>query len=71
MINQENQLYAKPRIARMSQLQKMIGLAPSTIYRLIAQGRFPKPFKICGGRAAGWKMETLEDWMRDRSEITK
>jgi prophage regulatory protein len=70
MKQQDTQTYVTTRVARMSQLPAIVGLAPSTIYRLIAEGRFPKPFKICGGRAAGWTIEALEQWLQE-SEAAK
>ena len=42
------------RILRMQDLPAKIGFRPSTIYELIAKGKFPAPFKLVpGGRAAG------------------
>ncbi len=57
------------RIVRMRQLTELVGIAPSTIYDLVAKGKFPAPFKLVqGGRASGWLLVTIEDWMRDRSQ---
>jgi len=44
------------RILRMKDLPPKVGLQPSTLYGLIAVGKFPKPHKLVpGGRAAGWE----------------
>ena len=44
------------RTLRMKDLPSKVGFQPSTIYGLIAQGKFPKPYKLApGGRAAGWQ----------------
>ena len=43
--------YAKSRnirTLRMRDLPSKVGYQPSTIYGLIAQGKFPKPFKLTG-----------------------
>ena len=49
------------RTLRMKDLPSKVGFQPSTIYGLIAQGKFPKPYKLTpGGRAAGWQ-ETVID----------
>ena len=52
------------RTLRMQDLPSKTGFQPSTIYELIAKGKFPAPFKlILGGRAAGWFETTVDDWM--------
>ena len=56
-------------VLRMKDLPKKIGFQPSTIYELIAKGKFPAPFKlVSGGRAAGWLETTIDDWIADREE---
>ena len=63
MKNLENNI----RILRMKDLPKKIGFAPSTIYELVAKGKFPKPFKILpGGRATGWLEHELDSWLNDQ-----
>jgi len=57
------------RVLRMKELAHKISFQPSTIYGLIAEGKFPAPFKIVsGGRAAGWLETTIDDWIADRKE---
>ena len=52
------------RILRMKDLPSKVGYQPSTIYGLIAQGKFPKPFKLSpGGRAAGWQETVIDAWI--------
>ena len=41
------------RILRRPEVQNRTGLPTSTLYALIADGRFPRPVKI-GKRAVGW-----------------
>ena len=56
-------------VLRMKDLPKKIGFQPSTIYELIAKGKFPAPFKlVSGGRAAGWLETTIDDWIADREQ---
>jgi prophage regulatory protein len=58
----------RQRILRMQDLPDRIGFRPSTIYDLIARGKFPRPFKIMpGGRAAGWLESTIDDWIVSRN----
>tara|TARA_B100000780_G_scaffold109088_1_gene76278 strand:- start:222 stop:443 length:222 start_codon:yes stop_codon:yes gene_type:complete len=60
------------RILRMQDLPDRIGFRPSTIYELIAKGKFPRPFKLMpGGRAAGWLEATIDDWIADREQFTQ
>ena len=58
------------RILRMQDLPDRIGFRPSTIYELIAKGKFPRPFKLMpGGRAAGWFENTIGDWIAAREQL--
>jgi prophage regulatory protein len=48
----------------MKDLPSKVGFQPSTIYGLIAQGKFPKPYKLTpGGRAAGWQETVIDAWI--------
>ena len=56
------------RTLRMSELPEKVGYKTSTIYGLVAQGKFPKPFKLTpDGRAAGWLESTIDDWIRKQA----
>ena len=62
----------RQRILRMQDLPERIGFRPSTIYELIAKGKFPRPFKLMpGGRAAGWLESTIDDWIASRNDDSK
>ena len=55
-------------VLRMKDLPKKIGFQPSTIYELIAKGKFPAPFKLVqGGRAAGWLESTIDEWISSQA----
>ena len=57
------------RTLRMKDLPFKVGYQPSTIYGLIAQGKFPKPFKLSpGGRAAGWQEYDIDKWISKNLE---
>jgi prophage regulatory protein len=45
--------------ARMSTVVRVIGLGRSTIYRLIAEDKFPAQVRI-GARAVAWRWKDLE-----------
>ena len=57
------------RTIRMRELTKKVNLRPSTIYALIAEGKFPPSHKLVpGGRAAGWLESAIDEWLIDRSK---
>jgi prophage regulatory protein len=61
---------AQNRIVRMKDLPTKIGFQPSTIYGLIAEGKFPTPHKLVpGGRAAGWFETTIEEWLKEQRKL--
>ena len=46
-----------------------IGFQTSTIYEMIANRRFPAPFKLTpGGRAAGWFEATIDEWLATQAQ---
>jgi prophage regulatory protein len=50
---------------RIGMVSSITGLSVSTIYREIAQGRFPRPIKITAG-ARAWKLSEIMDWIDTR-----
>ena len=60
------------RVLRMKELAHKISFQPSTIYGLIAKGKFPAPFKLVqGGRAAGWLESTIDEWLSSQANNSK
>lgn len=60
------------RVIRMSDVVQKVDLSRSTIYELISQSKFPKPFKLInGGRAAGWLESTIDGYLASRAEDSK
>jgi prophage regulatory protein len=55
--------------ARMPTVLRLTGLGRSTIYRLIAEDKFPAQVRI-GTRAVGWRWSDLERWSAARPTIT-
>jgi prophage regulatory protein len=56
-------------IIRLKSVIARTGLSRSTIYRMIAEGRFPKQIRI-GIQATGWYESEVEQWMADPSSYT-
>jgi len=50
---------------RMPSVIRRTGLGRSTIYRLIAERKFPSPVKLAG-RAVGWRSSDLDRWSEAR-----
>lgn len=55
---------AAPAFYRLRDVMRICALSRSTIYRRIAEGRFPSPVHL-GGRASGWSRAALEQWVED------
>ena len=53
------------RIFRRPAVQDMTGLSRSTLYAMIAEGRFPAPVKL-SMRAVGWREADLNEWLASR-----
>jgi predicted DNA-binding transcriptional regulator AlpA len=56
------------RLIRMKELQGLVGLARSTIHRLVAQGRFPEPIHPLGNHIATWRYSEVSTWIADRCD---
>lgn len=53
------------RLLRLPEVTHITGLRRSQIYRLAADGEFPKPCKI-GSRASAWIESEVIDWIEVR-----
>ena len=54
-----------PLFLRMPSVMRMTGLGRSTIYRLIADRKFPSPVRL-GPRAVAWRRADLDQWSEAR-----
>ena len=52
-------------VCRLPAVKAQTGLSRSTIYALMAEGRFPKPIKL-GERAVGWAEAEVSAWIEAR-----
>lgn len=50
------------RLIRLKEVQHRVGLGRSTIYRWMAEGKFPKPVQL-GGYAVAWAEDEIQDWI--------
>ena len=53
------------RIIRLPEVMHKTGLSRSTLYRWIAQGRFPAQIAI-SGRMAGWDSLAVDQWIEEQ-----
>jgi prophage regulatory protein len=56
---------ADAMFVRMPLVTRMTGLGRSTIYRLMAENKFPSPVKLAK-RAVAWRRVDLERWGQSR-----
>jgi prophage regulatory protein len=54
------------RAIRIKEVATKIGLGPSTIYRMVAEGRFPRPFPIAPNRIA-WIEDDIDTWLAEKA----
>lgn len=52
------------RLIRLPEVRHRVGLGRSTIYRWMAEGRFPKPVQL-GGYAVAWAEDEIEEWVAE------
>ena len=58
---------ASLHILRMKHVRDRVALSESTIFRMVADGQFPKPFSLVpGGRAVGWLSSEVDAWIMAR-----
>lgn len=57
-----------PRLLRVRDVQLVVNVARSTLYRWIKDGHFPAPVLI-GPRAIGWYETDVAHWIAARSKV--
>ncbi len=58
------------QILKLNNVTKITGLSGSSIYRLIALGRFPKQIKL-SERSSGWIASEVDQWLEDRIAVSR
>jgi predicted DNA-binding transcriptional regulator AlpA len=60
---------AHPALLTLALIRKhFVPLASRTLFRMIASGEFPKADISIGRKVRLWRRETIEKWIRERSE---
>ncbi len=55
------------KFVRIKEILEITGLSKATIYRYIAEDKFPKPVSL-GGRAVAWIDNEIDDWISSKIE---
>jgi len=50
-------------ILRRKQVESRTGLCRSSLYRMMAEGRFPRQISLGGARAVGWIESEIDRWL--------
>jgi prophage regulatory protein len=58
-----------PLFLRIGTVVRLTGLGRSTIYRLMADEKFPSPVRLTK-RAVAWRRSDVERWSEDRPSAT-
>ena len=57
------------RFLRRREVEQMVGLSRTSIYRLMDSGDFPRPIRV-GPRAVRWRLRDIEQWIAERPLTT-
>lgn len=65
---------SRSKLLKIGEVSEWLGVARSTIYKWIEEGRFPAPIKI-GEKdrarvAARWEETTIQKWIEERRNET-
>jgi prophage regulatory protein len=55
------------RLIRLKEVISISGLGRSSIYKMMAEGRFPMSISL-GERAIAWEISEIEEWVLDKIE---
>lgn len=55
---------------RLPKVSEKVGLTKASIYRLLKEGKFPRPLEL-GDRARGWLESDLDAWLEERPRTKK
>lgn len=53
------------KLMKLKAVMECTGLARSTVYKFIAEGRFPKPVKL-SARMVAWVEGEIQQWILER-----
>lgn len=56
------------RIIRLPELLRITGLSTASVYRQMAEQRFPRPVRL-GKSAVGWRAQSVHSWLESLEEV--
>lgn len=56
------------RIIRLPELLRITGLSTASLYRQMAEERFPRPVRL-GKSAVGWRSQAVSSWLESLEEV--
>ena len=64
-----DQAVSAVQLLRMPSVIRVTGLGRSTIYKLMAEAKFPPPVQLTG-RSVAWRRTDIESWAQARPLVT-
>ena len=68
MKESENRIYSMKEddyIMRLPEVVRKIGVARSTLYKMVSDGNFPRPIHL-SARSVGWIASEVTDWLHQK-----
>jgi len=65
VVHQSRPVVPRDRLIRLPIVEENTGCKKSTIYQMIADGRFPKPVRL-SARHVAWSETAVLQWVQDR-----
>ena len=56
------------KVLKATQVAIYINTCKSQVYKLVKQGRFPKPIKL-GERGSAWLVSEIDAWLQSRVDL--
>jgi prophage regulatory protein len=53
------------RLLRIREVEALVGLKQSAIYKYMSQGQFPRPV-VLGRRSVRWRSSDVQQWIDER-----
>jgi len=57
------------KLVDMIFITEFTGLSDKWFYKLISEGKFPKPIKL--GRSSRWKESEIKSWLEEKIELSR
>ena len=58
------------QIRKIGEVEQIVKLDKTSIYRMAKQGTFPLPIKL-GERSSGWIESEIQEWLEDRIKASR